>query len=39
MTSHIEEPPLRDKLTLTVPEAGALSGHTREGGEGRRAQR
>ncbi|MFY4503078.1 hypothetical protein ACJ8ML_09540 [Bifidobacterium longum subsp. longum] len=26
MTSHIEEPPLRDKLTLTVPEAGALSG-------------
>lgn len=24
MTSHIEEPPLRDKLT--VPEAGALSG-------------
>ena len=26
MTSHIEEPPLRDRLTLTVPEAGALSG-------------
>ena len=26
MTSHIEEPPLRDTLTLTVPEAGALSG-------------
>lgn len=26
MTSHIEPPPLRDRLTLTVPEAAALAG-------------
>ena len=28
MTSHIEEPPLRDKLTLTVPEAALKIGRT-----------